>query len=102
MAERRMPFDVSELKRVAAKALNKPVEDVKMLRKTAEGGFNRILEVTMNDGASTLARLPYPSTVPRRLAVASEVATLDLLRAKGISVPQVLAYSTGKNVRKAA
>ena len=97
-----MPFNVSELKRVAAKALNKPVEDVKTLRKIAEGGFNRILEVTMNDGASILARLPYPLTVPRRLAVASEVATLDLLRAKGISVPQVLAYSTGKNVRKAA
>jgi hypothetical protein len=37
MAERRMPFNVSELKEVAAKALNKPVEDVKMLRKIAEG-----------------------------------------------------------------
>ena len=97
MAERRMPFNVSELKKVAAKALNRPVEDVKMLRKIAEGGFNHILEVTMNDGASILARLPYPSTVPRRLAVASEVATLDLLRANGISVPQVLAYSTDEN-----
>jgi hypothetical protein len=97
MAERRMPFNVSELKEVAAKALNKPVEDIKMLRKIAEGGFNRILEVTMNDGASILARLPCPLTVPRRLAVASEVAALDLLRANGIPVPQVLAYSTGKN-----
>jgi hypothetical protein len=97
MAERRMPFNVSELKRIAAKALNKPVEDVKMFRKIAEGGFNRILEVTMNDGASILARLPYPLTVPQRLAVASEVATLNLLRANGIPVPRVLAYSTGKN-----
>jgi aminoglycoside phosphotransferase (APT) family kinase protein len=97
MAERRMPFNVSELQKVAAKALNKPVEDVKMLRNIAEGGFNRILEVTMDDGASILARLPYPLTVPRRLAVASEVATLDLLRANRIPVPRVLAYSTGKN-----
>ncbi|RYN29186.1 hypothetical protein AA0112_g7254 [Alternaria arborescens] len=97
MAERRMPSNVSELKKVAAKALNKPVGDVKLLRKIAEGGFNRILEVTMNDGASILARLPYPSTVPRRLAVASEFATIDLLRANGISAPQVLAYSTDEN-----
>ncbi|KAK1910226.1 hypothetical protein P3342_006499 [Pyrenophora teres f. teres] len=29
------------------------------------------------DGTSVLARLPYPSTQPRRLAVASEVATMN-------------------------
>lgn len=97
MAERRLVFNVTELKRVAAKALNRSASDVNAIEKIAEGGFNRILEVTMNDGSSVLARLPFPATLPRRLAVASEVATLDFLRAKGIPVPRVLDYSIGEN-----
>ena len=51
----------------------------------------------MKDGSSILARLPYPSTVPRRLSVASEVATLDFVRAHGIPAPRVLAYSVDTN-----
>ena len=40
-----------------------------------------------------VARIPYRATVPKRLAVASEVATLDILRRNGIPVPTVLGYS---------
>lgn len=47
----------------------------------------------MNNGTEILARLPYLSTEPRRLTVASEVATLDLVRAAGIPVPRILQYS---------
>jgi aminoglycoside phosphotransferase (APT) family kinase protein len=39
-----------------------------------------------------LARLPYKTTVPKRYAVASEAATLTLLRAHGAPVPKVLTY----------
>ncbi|KAI4954160.1 hypothetical protein J4E91_001870 [Alternaria rosae] len=97
MAERRVVFNVSELKKVAAKALNRPASDVNAVQKIAEGDSNRISEVTMNDGSSVLVRLPYPSTLPRRLAVASEVATLDFLCPNGIPAPRVLDYSTGEN-----
>ncbi|KAI9042367.1 phosphotransferase family protein [Aspergillus affinis] len=48
----------------------------------------------MLDGTEVLARLPYPSTEPGRLVVASEVATLALLRAHSLPVPRVHAYST--------
>ena len=48
----------------------------------------------MLDGTKVLARLPYPSTQPKGFAVASEVATLALLRAHGLPVPRVYAYST--------
>ncbi|EXJ82365.1 hypothetical protein A1O3_06178 [Capronia epimyces CBS 606.96] len=48
----------------------------------------------MKDGSEVLARLPYPSTKPNRFAIASEVATLDLVRANGVPVPKVLGYST--------
>lgn len=45
----------------------------------------------MSDGCSIFARLPYPFTIPRRLAVASEIATLYFLRADGILTHRVLA-----------
>ena len=51
----------------------------------------------MEDGSYVLARLPYRSTLPRRLAVASEVATLNFVRAQGIPAPTVLGYSIGDN-----
>lgn len=59
----------------------------------AEGGFNRVFELATADGKKVLARLPYLSTQPHRLAVASEAATLNLLRSHGIPVPRVLDYS---------
>lgn len=52
----------------------------------------------MKDGSSILARLPYPSTLPRRLAVASEVATLAFVRAHGIPTPRVLGFLIDDNV----
>lgn len=51
----------------------------------------------MADEAQVLARLPYPSTEPKQLAVASEVATLARLRAHGLPVPRVHAYSPDAN-----
>jgi hypothetical protein len=69
------------------------VADLVSITKIAEGGFNRVLQVTFNDGYAVIARLPYHSTVPKYRAVASEAATLDLLRSHGIPVPRVLGYS---------
>lgn len=97
LAERRLVFNVDELKIAAAKAADVPMADVKSFHKIAEGGFNRVFEITMKDGSSILARLPYPSTVPRRLAVASEVATLAFICAHGIPAPRVLDYSIDDN-----
>jgi aminoglycoside phosphotransferase (APT) family kinase protein len=66
---------------------------VASITKLAEGGFNRVLQITFYDGYAVLARLPYKTTVPKHHAVASEAATLALLRAQGVPVPKVLAYS---------
>src|SRR4051812_12081659 len=55
LAERRLPFNVNELKKAAASSINKPESDVMSIRKLAEGGFNRIFEVGMVDGTSILA-----------------------------------------------
>ncbi|KAF2278274.1 kinase-like protein [Westerdykella ornata] len=97
LAERRLVFNVDELKKAAANAMNMSVSDIANFSKLAEGGFNRVFEISMKDGSSILARLPYPSTIPRRLAVASEVATLDFVRAQGVPTPRVLGYSVDDN-----
>ncbi|EED83412.1 predicted protein [Postia placenta Mad-698-R] len=40
-----------------------------------------------------VARIPYPTTLPKYYAVASEVATMEFLRSSGLPVPQVYGYS---------
>ena len=61
--------------------------------KLAEGGFNRTFLITMRDGFQLVARIPYPVTVPKYFAVASEVATMDFLRHAGLPIPEVYGYS---------
>ena len=93
LAERRLVFNAHELKVVIARLLNRPESDIGTLSKLADGGFNRIFDITMKDDSRIIARLPDPSTHSKRFAMASEVATLNLLRSNGIAVPKVLAYS---------
>ncbi|PLB49956.1 phosphotransferase family protein [Aspergillus steynii IBT 23096] len=81
----------------AARSLQRTDGDIKSMSKLAEGGFNRVLQITMVDDSQILARLPYSSTKPKSLAVASEVATLALLRDHGFPVPRVHAYSTDES-----
>ena len=47
----------------------------------------------MRDDFQMVARIPYPATVPKYYAVASEVATMDFLRSSGLPVPQIYGYS---------
>ena len=71
------------------------------MEKLDEGGFNRIFLITMHDGFQMIARIPYPVTVPKFHAVASEVATMSFLRANGGPVPEVYGYSpTSDNAAK--
>lgn len=51
----------------------------------------------MRDGLQVIARLPYPSTQPKLLATASEVATMDLVRRHGVPTPIVYGYSADAN-----
>lgn len=61
--------------------------------KLAEGGRNRAFLITMRGGFQMVARVPYPATVPKYFAIASEVATMALLRSSGLPVPEVYGYS---------
>lgn len=92
-AERRLEFDVDALARAACRSVGRQIDGIASITKLAEGGFNRVLQITFSDGYAVLARLPYRTTAPKHYAVASEAATLGLLRSQGIPVPTVLAYS---------
>ncbi|KAL1664444.1 kinase-like domain-containing protein [Schizophyllum commune] len=91
--ERETVFNVDELRRLAAESMNSRATDVASLSKLAEGGFNRTFVVTFLDGRRLVARIPYPVIVPHYYAVASEVATIEYLRAHGIPAPQIYGYS---------
>ena len=86
-----MNFNVQALKDTASRSLEKGA--VASLRKLAEGGFNRVFLLTFEDGFEVITKMPYGISVPERLATASEVATMDFLRSKGLPVPQVHAWS---------
>ena len=61
--------------------------------KLAEGGFNRTFLITIHGGFEMIVRIPYPVTVPKFYAIASEVATMRFLRSSGLPVPKVYDYS---------
>lgn len=93
LSERSVRFNIPALLEAAARSVGRTTADVRSFKKLAEGGFNRIFELAMRDGTQVIARLPYPIAQPGRLAVASEVATMDLIRSNGVPVPKVFDYS---------
>ncbi|KAJ6489675.1 protein kinase subdomain-containing protein PKL/CAK/Fmp29 [Mycena vitilis] len=97
LAERRLVFNVDGLRRLAAQSVGRIPEDVVRFAKLAEGGYNRTFIITMHDGFQMVARIPYPVTVPKHYAVASEVATMAFLRSSGIPTPKVYGYSPTPN-----
>ncbi|USW56979.1 Putative protein kinase domain, aminoglycoside phosphotransferase [Septoria linicola] len=91
--ERYLKFDITALTKAAATSMGRQHEDVQSIKKLAEGGFNRVFEVTMRDGFQLIARLPYPVTQPKSFPIASEAATMAHVRKHGVPTPAVYAYS---------
>ncbi|EEP82161.1 predicted protein [Uncinocarpus reesii 1704] len=92
LAERHIEFNIDALKAIAARCVDR--QSVSSMKKLAEGGFNRVFVLTMNDGFEVIVKIPYLLTVPRKLTTESKVATMDYLRLNGIPVPRVYAWSS--------
>lgn len=92
LRERHVPSNVSALEDAIMKHVGE--RNLQSLVKLSEGGFNRVLLATMDDGFKAVVKIPYLISVPKTYATASEVATLTLLRSKGIPVPEVYGWST--------
>lgn len=91
--ERYVGFNVEAFKELAAQGIEPGHGKVTNITKFAEGGFNRVFLLTMEDDFQAIAKIPYKIALPRRHATASEAATLELLQSKGIPVPKLYSYS---------
>jgi hypothetical protein len=92
LKERYVEFNVEALKTAASASLAYQHGSVTNISKLAEGGFNRVFTLTMEDGFEVIAKIPYHIAVPEYFATASEAATLAFLRSKGVPVPRVYSY----------
>ena len=88
---------MAALLREAEKHLGPHHGQAKSLTKYAEGGFNRIFLLTMDDGFEAIFKVPYKIAGPKHYATASEAATLDYLHSKNVPVPKLYAYSSSDN-----
>lgn len=77
LRDRYKPFNVSELRKIAAKTLGS--HGVVSMVKLAEGGYNKVFRLIMNDGKRVLARIPNSNAGPTFYTTASEVATMELV-----------------------
>jgi hypothetical protein len=77
LRDRYKAFNVTKLQNLAAKAIG--ADSCASITKLAEGGFNKVFRLIMNDGKSVLARIPNPNTGPAFYTTASEVATMEFV-----------------------
>ncbi|KAK5114552.1 hypothetical protein LTR62_002487 [Meristemomyces frigidus] len=108
--ERYKSFNVAGLKRIAAKASG--AQSCVSITKLAEGGYNKVFRLCMDNGSTVIARIPIPNIGLASKVIASEVATMDFVSSPsccvsfeaklksikqvqnvfGIPVPKVLAW----------
>lgn len=82
----------SALMQLAAESMNQSPDDIVSLAKLAEGRFNRIFLITIQDGFQMVARIPYPATAPKCYTAAIGAAALALLNSSGLPIPEVYGY----------
>lgn len=78
LRDRFTPFNVTELQNVAANSVG--AKKCVAMTKLAEGSFNKIFRLKMDDGSTVIARVPHPIAGPAYYTTASEVATMDFVR----------------------
>ena len=88
LRRRRISFNVTELVEVAVKATGS--NSCVNLTKLPEGNFNKVFLMVMDDGKEIIAKLPNPNAGRSHFTTASEVATMDYVRAQSLLEPAVL------------
>jgi hypothetical protein len=78
LQERYKRFNVPGLERLAAKASG--AQSCVSITKLAEGGFNKVFRLLMDNGSVVIARIPNPNVGPAvSKVISSEVATMDFV-----------------------
>jgi hypothetical protein len=78
LRERFLVFNVQELQRIAAESVG--AQSCVSITKLAEGGYNKVFRLVMDNGSVAIARIPNPNAGPAHKTTASEVATMDFVR----------------------
>ncbi|KAL1981049.1 hypothetical protein VTN96DRAFT_3114 [Rasamsonia emersonii] len=92
MRLRYAPFDVQRLQHLAAAAVG--ARTCIAMAKTAEGDYSKSFRLTMDNGATVIAKISRPFEAPEYYTTASEVATMDFVRSVlNIPTPHVYAWS---------
>lgn len=94
LRERYVKFDYDGLLREAERHLGPGHGHPVHMTKFAEGGFNRVFLLTMEDGFEVIIKIPYHIVGPKHYATASEAATMQYLHSNGIPVPRLFGYSS--------
>ncbi|GIK04054.1 hypothetical protein Aspvir_008129 [Aspergillus viridinutans] len=92
MSKRYAKFDLDALCSLVSSlpSVSSPISNIEKM----EGGFNKALLMTAENGKEVIAKIPRPAVVPSRYSTASEVATLEYVKSHtSIPVSKVLAWS---------
>jgi hypothetical protein len=77
LRKRYIKFNVEELKRIAAESMG--AKSCVSMIKLAEGGYNKVFKLIMDNGSVAIARIPCPNAGPAFRSTASEVATMEFV-----------------------
>lgn len=77
LAARYLKFDITALLKLAATSIGS--ESCVEVVKISEGQYNKVFQLTMNDGREVIAKLPNPNAGRPHFTTASEVATMDFV-----------------------
>ena len=77
LACRYVKFDLSTLLQLAASAIGS--RSCTHVLKISEGQYNKVFQLTMDDGREIIAKLPNPNAGRPHFTTASEVATMDFV-----------------------
>ncbi|KAI9663120.1 MAG: Phosphotransferase enzyme [Bathelium mastoideum] len=96
LSERYKRFNVPELKKIAVSSIG--AQSCVSMIKLAEGGFNKVFRLVMDNDSIVIARIPNPNAGPPLKTTASEVATMDFFVFKArtilqIPAPKILSWS---------
>lgn len=84
---RYVEFNVAELKRIAAESIG--AKSCVSMVKLAEGGYNKVFKLVMDNGSVAIARIPCPNAGPAFNTTASEVATMDFVSCLWMIIEEV-------------
>ena len=78
LRDRYKKFNIMELQRVATSSVGS--RRCLSMAKVAEGGYNKVFRLKMDDGKTVIARIPNPNAGHPFYTTASEAATMEFVR----------------------